>query len=201
MFSTNVEYFCEFWFFHYEKIMRFSPWKIGKYTRWASCWDQYSWVSAIPEDCHFCTEISKRRTIMQATVPTATGVFFAADSKGLISPSGSEDHGHPQNCATGVKDWWQTKQDFRQADRYPQPLCAWGTMKDQPGGPRPWYLYDEIDNLILPVAQSNKITSLKTPERPPGGRKDDISGVYGKPLVVSITPIHLYIWEHRQAAR
>ena len=33
--------------------MRFSPWKIGKYTRWASCWDQYSWVSAIPEDCHF----------------------------------------------------------------------------------------------------------------------------------------------------
>ena len=47
--------------------MRFSPWKIGKYTRWASCWDQYSWVSAIPEDCHLCTEISKRWTIMQAT--------------------------------------------------------------------------------------------------------------------------------------
>ena len=68
MFSTNVEYFCEFWFLLYEKIMRFSPWKIGKYTRWASCWDQYSWVAAIPEDCHLCTEISKRRTIMQATV-------------------------------------------------------------------------------------------------------------------------------------
>ena len=68
MFSTNVEYFCEFWFLHYEKIMRFSPWKIGKYTRWASCWDQYSWVSAIPGNCHLCTEISKRRTIMQATV-------------------------------------------------------------------------------------------------------------------------------------
>ena len=28
----------------------------------------YSWVSTIPEDCHLCTEISKRRTIMQATV-------------------------------------------------------------------------------------------------------------------------------------
>jgi hypothetical protein len=25
-------------------------------------------VAAIPEDCHLCTEISKRRTIMQATV-------------------------------------------------------------------------------------------------------------------------------------
>jgi hypothetical protein len=25
-------------------------------------------VSAIPEDCHVCTDISKRRTIMQATV-------------------------------------------------------------------------------------------------------------------------------------
>ena len=25
-------------------------------------------MSAIPEDCHLCTEISKRRTIMQATV-------------------------------------------------------------------------------------------------------------------------------------
>jgi hypothetical protein len=58
-------YFCEFWFLLYEKIMRFSPWKIGKYTR---CWDQYLWVAAIPEDCHLCTEISKRRTIMQATV-------------------------------------------------------------------------------------------------------------------------------------
>ena len=50
--------------------MRFSPWKIGKYTRWASCWDQYSCVSAISEDCHLCTKISKRRTIMQATVLT-----------------------------------------------------------------------------------------------------------------------------------
>ena len=30
--------------------------------------EQYSWVAAIPEDCHLCTEISKRRTIMQATV-------------------------------------------------------------------------------------------------------------------------------------
>ena len=68
MFSTNVEYFCEFWFLIYEKIMRFSPWKIGKYTRWASWWDPYSWVAAIPEDCHLCTEISKRRIIMQATV-------------------------------------------------------------------------------------------------------------------------------------
>jgi hypothetical protein len=27
-------------------------------------------VAAIPEDCHLCTEISKRRTIMQATVNT-----------------------------------------------------------------------------------------------------------------------------------
>ena len=53
------------------------PWKIGKYTRWASCWDQYSWVAAIPEDCHICTEISKKRTIMQATV----NIFF---SFGLI---------------------------------------------------------------------------------------------------------------------
>ena len=25
----------------------------------------------------------------------------------------------------------------------------------------------------------------------------DISGVYGKPLVVSKAPIYLYIWEHR----
>ena len=25
MFSTNVEYFCEFGFLHYEKIMRVSP--------------------------------------------------------------------------------------------------------------------------------------------------------------------------------
>ena len=49
--------------------MRLSPWKIGKYTRWASCWDQYSWMSAIPGNCHLWTEISKRRTIMQATVP------------------------------------------------------------------------------------------------------------------------------------
>ena len=24
------------------------PWKIGEYNRWALCWDQYSWVSAIP---------------------------------------------------------------------------------------------------------------------------------------------------------
>ena len=45
-----------------------SPIKIGKYTRWASCWDQYSLVSAIPEDCHLCTEISKQQTIIQATV-------------------------------------------------------------------------------------------------------------------------------------
>ena len=52
----------------YEKIVRFSPRKIDKYIRWASCWDQYSWVAAMPEDCHLCTEISKRRTIMQATV-------------------------------------------------------------------------------------------------------------------------------------
>ena len=79
-------------------------------------------------------------------------------------------------------------------------LCVPGVpWRTSPGGP--WYLYDETDNLILPVAQSNKTTSLNIPERPPGGRKDDISGVYGKPLVVSITPIHLYIWEHRQAAR
>ena len=68
MFSANVEYFYEFWFLLYEEIMSFSPWKIGKYTRWASCWDPYSWVAAIPERCHLCTEISKRRTIMQATV-------------------------------------------------------------------------------------------------------------------------------------
>ena len=60
-FSTNVKYFCEFWFFHYEKSMRFSPWKIGKYTRWVSCWDQYSWASAIPGNCHLWTEISKRQ--------------------------------------------------------------------------------------------------------------------------------------------
>ena len=50
--------------------MRFSQWKIGKYTRWASCWDQYSGVSAITGNCHLWTEISKRRTIMQATVCT-----------------------------------------------------------------------------------------------------------------------------------
>ena len=48
MFSTNVEYFCEFSFLHYEKIMRISLWKIGKYSRWAPCYDQYSWVSAMP---------------------------------------------------------------------------------------------------------------------------------------------------------
>ena len=36
--SVNFE-FC---------IMRFSPWKIGEYNRWARCWGQYSWWSAIP---------------------------------------------------------------------------------------------------------------------------------------------------------
>ena len=51
--------------------------RVGKYARWASCWDQYSWVPAIPEDCHLCTEISKRRTIMQATV-------YAIYFKGII---------------------------------------------------------------------------------------------------------------------
>ena len=71
-------YFCEFLFLHYEKIMRFSPWKIGKYTRWASCWDQYSWVSAIPEDCHLCTKVSKRWTIMQATVQSWAWVWWLA---------------------------------------------------------------------------------------------------------------------------
>ena len=75
MFSTNVEYFCEIWFLLYEKIMRFSPWKIGKYTRWASWWGQYSWVAAIHEDYHLCTEISKRRTIMQATVSVGVCIF------------------------------------------------------------------------------------------------------------------------------
>ena len=44
---------------------------------WASCWDQYLWVSAIPEDCQLCTEISKRRTIMQATVlPGMNNLFM-----------------------------------------------------------------------------------------------------------------------------
>ena len=28
--------------------MRFSPWKMGEYCRWDRCWDQYSWLSAIP---------------------------------------------------------------------------------------------------------------------------------------------------------
>ena len=35
---------------------------------WASCWDQYSWVSAIPGNCHLYTEISKWRTIIHTTV-------------------------------------------------------------------------------------------------------------------------------------
>ena len=46
--------------------------RVGKYARWA-----YSWVPAIPEDCHLCTEISKRRTIMQANV-------YAIYFKGII---------------------------------------------------------------------------------------------------------------------
>ena len=41
-------YFFEFWIFHYEKIMRFSLWKIGEYNKWALFWDQYLWLSAIP---------------------------------------------------------------------------------------------------------------------------------------------------------
>ena len=71
--------------------MRFSPWKIGKYTRWASCWDQYSWLAAIPEDCHLCTKISKRRSIMQATV-----VFF-------ILVACKTEWVRPVLCSTAVK--------------------------------------------------------------------------------------------------
>ena len=48
--------------------MRSSPWKISEYKRWALCWDQYSWVSAIPVNWHLCTEITKRRTILHTTV-------------------------------------------------------------------------------------------------------------------------------------
>ena len=83
-FSTNVVYFCEFWFLHYEKIMRFSSWKIGEYTRWAQIWDQYSWLSATPGNCYLWTEISKRGTIMQATVFTDFTVHFLYYSRGVL---------------------------------------------------------------------------------------------------------------------
>ena len=33
-------------------------------------------MSAIPEDCHLCTEISKRRTIMHATVALNAYVIY-----------------------------------------------------------------------------------------------------------------------------
>jgi hypothetical protein len=35
-------------------------------------------VAAIPEDCHLCTEIGKRRTIMQATVYYFITVFLTS---------------------------------------------------------------------------------------------------------------------------
>ena len=46
MFSTNFEYFREFYIM--KKITRFSPWKFGEYTRWARSWDQFSGLSDIP---------------------------------------------------------------------------------------------------------------------------------------------------------
>ena len=67
MFSTNDEYFCEFWFLHYEKIMRFSPCKTGEHIRWAPCWNQYSYRV----NCYLGSEISKWRTFfLHTTVAT-----------------------------------------------------------------------------------------------------------------------------------
>ena len=47
----------------------------------------YSWVAAIPEDCHLCTEISKWRTIMQATVSQCAQKLEKKIVFGLIVPS------------------------------------------------------------------------------------------------------------------